>query len=249
MLVEIVILAAGRTFGGAADMTFLSELVLAESSETSGTLTHGGAYIGKFDVGFFPVDGGVTQVIGQTVGSLEDAMTAGARASGGEIAFVGAVGLETSVTFLALARVLLMVVVVEPLFAAETKVVPSQKAREGIAAVVVCSDFDEHDLFVLGRSFEDDLVVVIQGKDNDLVVGEMPLKLREFWNAARAFGNARVTMKGSGFSTLHGSGLSQTPVVDVTTSQIAISFHGDDGACATEFIVILDLDHALFHIQ
>jgi len=115
--------------------------------------------------------------------------------------------------------------------------------------MVVCSDFDEDDLFVLGRSFEDDLVVVIEGKHNQLVVGEMTLKLREFLDAARAFRNARVTMKGSGFSALHGSGLSQTPVVDVTTSQIAVSFHGHNGACATEFILVLDLDHALFDIQ
>jgi len=57
--------------------------------------------------------------------------------SGSGTAFVGAVGLETSVTLLALARVLLMVVVLIGLFAAETKVVPSQKTWEGIAAVVV----------------------------------------------------------------------------------------------------------------
>jgi len=101
----------------------------------------------------------------------------------------------------------------------------------------------------LGRSFEDDLVVVIQGKDDELVVDEMTLKLREFGDAARAFGNARITMKGTSFSSLHGSGLMQTPVVAVTTSQIAIGFHGDDGACATEFILILDLDHTLFTIQ
>ena len=230
-------------------MTFLLELVLAQSSETGGTPTHGGAYVGKWGIGFFPVDGAVSEMIGETVGSQEDAMAGGARVSGSGIAFVGAVGLETSVTFLALARVMLMVVLVIGLFAAEAKVVPSQKAWQGITAVVVCSDFDEDDLFVLRRSFKDDLVVVIQGKDYELVVGEMTLKLREFGDAARAFGNARVTMKGSGFSPLHGSGLMQTPVVAVTTSQIAISFHGDDGACATEFILVLDLDHTLFHIQ
>jgi len=188
-------------------------------------------------------------VIGETLWSQEDAMTGGARVSGGGIPFVGAVGLETSVTFLTLARVLLMIVVLIGLFTAEAKGVPSQKAWEGITAVVVCSDFDEHDLFVLGRSFEDDLVVVIEGKNDELVVNEMTLKLREFGDAARAFGNTCVTMKGSGFSALHGSGLMQTPVVGVTTSQIAIGFHGDDGACATEFILVFDLDHALFDIQ
>jgi len=74
VLVEIVILAAGRTFGGAADMTFLSELVLAESSETGGTPTHGGAYIGKFGVGLFPVHGAVSEVVGETRWSQEDSM-------------------------------------------------------------------------------------------------------------------------------------------------------------------------------
>jgi len=176
-------------------------------------------------------------------------MTGVAGVSGSGIAFVGAVGLETSVTFLALARVMSVIVVVIGLFAAEAKVVPSQKAWQGITAVVVCSDFDEYDLLVLGRSFEDDLVVVIEGKHHELVVGEMTLKLREFGDAARAFGNARIPMKGTSFSTLHGSSLSQTTVVDVTTSQIAVSFHGDDGACATEFILVLDLDHTLFDIQ
>ena len=169
--------------------------------------------------------------------------------SGGGIAFVRAVGLETSVTFLTPARVASVIVLIIGLFTAEAKVVPSQKAWDGIAPVVVCSDFDEDDLLVLRRSFEDDLVVVIQGKHHELVVGEMPLKLREFGDAAGAFGNARISMKGTGFSALHGSCLSQTPVVDVTTSHIAISFHGDDGACATEFILVLDLDHTLFDIQ
>ena len=78
--------------------------------------------------------------------------------SGGGIAFVRAVGLETSVTFLTLARVITVIVVLVRLFTAEAIVVPSQKAWYGIAAVVVCSDFDEDDLFVLGRSFEDDMI-------------------------------------------------------------------------------------------
>jgi len=118
VLVEIVILAAGRTFGGTADMTFLLELVLAQSSETGGTPTHGGAYVGKLGIGFFPVDGAVSEVIGKTVGSQEDAMAGGARVSGGGIAFVGAVGLETSVTFLTLARMTSVIVLLIGLFTA-----------------------------------------------------------------------------------------------------------------------------------
>jgi len=104
---------------------------------------HGGAYIGMFDVGLFSVDGGVSHVIGETLSSQEDAMTGGARVSGGGIAFVGAVGLETSVTFLVLARVLKVIVVLESLFASEAKVVLSKKAWQRIAAVVVCSHFDQ----------------------------------------------------------------------------------------------------------
>ena len=64
MLVEIVILVAGGTFSGAADMTLLLELILAESSETAFTPTHGGTYVGMFGVGFFPVDSAVSEVIG-----------------------------------------------------------------------------------------------------------------------------------------------------------------------------------------
>jgi len=76
-------------------------------------------------------------MIGETLFSQEDAMTGGARVSGGGIGFVGAVGLETSVTFLALARVMTVIVMIEGGFAVEAKVVASQKAWQGIAAMVV----------------------------------------------------------------------------------------------------------------
>ena len=46
--------------------------------------------------------------------------------------------------------------------------------------MVMLAYFDEDDLFLLGRTFEDDLVVVIHGKDHDLVLGEMTLKGSEF---------------------------------------------------------------------
>jgi len=90
-----------------------------------------------FGVGFFPVDSGVSEMIGEALFSQEDAMTGGARVSGGGIGFVRAVSLETSVTFLALARVMTMIILIEGGFTVEAKVVASQKAWQGIAAVVV----------------------------------------------------------------------------------------------------------------
>ena len=34
------------------------------------------------------------------------------------------------------------------------------------------------------------------------------------------------------------------------TAEVAVGFHGDDGACATQFVVVvLDLDDALLEVQ
>ena len=46
--------------------------------------------------------------------------------------------------------------------------------------MVMVTHFDEDDLLVLGWTLENDLIVVIHGKDHDLVVGEMTLKRSEF---------------------------------------------------------------------
>ena len=51
-----------------------------------------------------------------------------------------------------------------------------EESWEGITTVVVFSHFDENDLFVLGRSFEDDLILLIQREYNETIVGKMTLK-------------------------------------------------------------------------
>ena len=125
----------------------------------------------------------------------------------------------------------------------------SEKAWEGVTSVVMGSHFDENDSLVLGRTLENDLIVVIHGKDHNLVIGEMSLKGSEFGYSTRAFGHTRVAMEYLGLSPLKGFASSQTDVVGMTTSVIAIGFHGHDSSSATEFIVVLDLDDALFGIQ
>ena len=64
--------------------------------------------------------------------------------------------------------------------AVKTELIGAEKPWEGITSMVMFTHFDEDDLFVLGWTFEDDLVIVIHGKDYDLVLGEMTLKGSEF---------------------------------------------------------------------
>ena len=71
--------------------------------------------------------------------------------------------------------------------------------------MVVLTHFDEHDLFGLGRSLEDELVLMVHGQDDDLMVGEMALKGIEFGQPARPFGNTGLTMEVLGLSFLNGS--------------------------------------------
>ena len=80
-----------------------------------------------------------------------------------------------------------------------------EKSREGITAVVVFSHLDENDLFVLDRTFEDDLVVVIHREYYKTVINEMTLKRLEFGQSARSFGNACKAMQFLGFLFLNGS--------------------------------------------
>ena len=81
----------------------------------------------------------------------------------------------------------------------------SEEAWEGITSVVMITHFDEDDLLVLRRTLENDLIVVIHGKDHDLVMGEMTLKRGEFGHSARSLGYARVAMQCLGLTFLKGS--------------------------------------------
>ena len=80
----------------------------------------------------------------------------------------------------------------------------SEEAWEGITSVVMVTHFDEDDLLVLGRTLENDLVVMIHGKDHDLVVSEMTLKGSEFGDTARSFGYTGVAMECLSLSSLKG---------------------------------------------
>lgn len=113
--------------------------------------------------------------------------------------------LEAGGTFLANARMVMVVVVVKSGFALDAKMMGAKKSWKGIASVVVLAHFDENDLFGLGRTFEDDLVLLIHGQDHDLMVDEMTLKGVEFGQPARTFGNVGVPMECFGLSFLNGS--------------------------------------------
>ena len=61
-------------------------------------------------------------------------------------------------------------------FTMKAKMIGSEKPWEEITTVVMVTRFDEGNVFVLGRTLEDYLVVVIHGKDHGLVVSEMMMK-------------------------------------------------------------------------
>ena len=83
--------------------------------------------------------------------------------------------------------------------------ISSEEAWEGITSVVMITHFDEDDLLVLGRTLENNLIVVIHGKDHDLVIGEVTLKGSEFGYSARSLGYTRVAMECLGLTFLKGS--------------------------------------------
>ena len=64
--------------------------------------------------------------------------------------------------------------------AVKAEMIGSEEPWEGITSVVMLPHFDENDVFVLGRILENNLIVVIHGKDHDLVASEMTLKGGEF---------------------------------------------------------------------
>ena len=86
----------------------------------------------------------------------------------------------TRVTFLTFARVMRVIVVLVTGFTIDEKMNTTQESGEGITSVVMISHFDENDVFISGWSFEDDLIIVIQGQHDDLVPGEMFLEGVDF---------------------------------------------------------------------
>ena len=89
--------------------------------------------------------------------------------------------------------------------AVKAEVFGSEEAWERITSMVMATYFDEDDVLVLRRTLENDLIVVIHGKDHDLVIGEMPLKRSEFGHSARSLGYVRLAMECLRLSFLKGS--------------------------------------------
>ena len=56
----------------------------------------------------------------------------------------------------------------------------TRESRQGLTSVVMMSHFDENDVFISRWSFEDDLIIVVQGQHDDLVLGEMFLEGVDF---------------------------------------------------------------------
>ena len=209
MGVEIAVFFARGAFGGSAHVTRL-DLARSEESIASWTFLLGPA--DAFDlfvgIGFFSVGDGIGTMIVQTTFPEEEPMATSARMFeriGGSSSKVLALGLAAGGTFLTNARMVMVVVVMKSGFAFDAKMMRAKKSWKGIASVVVLSHFDENDLFGLGRTFEDDLVLLIHGQDYDLIVDEMTLKGVEFGQPARTFGNVSIAMECFGLSFLNGS--------------------------------------------
>ena len=249
--VEIVIFFAGGAFSRTADVSRL-DLAWAEETVASRAFLGGPAH--AFDlfgwISLLSVGGRVRFVIGETLFPEEEPVTTAAgmleRLPGSTI---WTPGLKAGGTFLTLAGVVIIIVVVKADLALNTKMILTQETWERVTPVVVLTHFDEHDLFGLRRSLEDELVLMIHGQDHDLMVSEMTLKRLEFGQPARSFGNVGLTMEVSGVSFLNGSASFQTVVLGVTTAEVAVGFHGDDSAGATQFIIVLDFHHTSLRVQ
>ena len=207
--VEIAVLFARGAFGRSADMVGL-DLAGSKESMAFGAFLDGPAH--AFDtfggIGFFAVGGGVRLVVGETVFPEEEPMTTATGMVQRHLrldSIILAPGLMAGGAFLAFAGVVFVTVVVETRLALDAKITLAQEIWEGVTSVVMVTHFDEYDLFGLRRSLEDDLVFVIYGQDDDLMVNEMALKGLEFGQPARPFGNAGLSMEVAGVSFLNGS--------------------------------------------
>ena len=182
MSLKIAVLFAGRTFGGTAHVTRCN-LVGSEESVTVVALTYGIADIchAFSHVGSLSIDDGVKVMIPHTLFSKEGTVTLRALVTR-DLAWskVQASCLMTRVAFLAFTRVMQVIVVLVTGFTIDAKINTTQESREGITSVVMISHFDENDVFISRWSFEDDLVHVIQGQHNNLVLREMFLEGVDF---------------------------------------------------------------------
>lgn len=119
-------------------------------------------------------------MVEEALGSKEGTATGGARESGRSSGSgkVNAIGLVATLAFPAGTQVVPQVITVEALFAFQTVIGFPKKFGQGMAYIVVFSDFDETQQFVVGLvgAFEDDLVAMVGGHDHDLVISQDYLK-------------------------------------------------------------------------
>ena len=120
-------------------------------------------------------------MIAHTLFSEEGALTSGALVTRDlPWSKVHASRLFASMTFLAFTRVMRVIVLLVTGFTIDAKINTPQEPRQGITSVVMMSHFDENDVFISGWSFEDDLIIVVQGQHDNLVVGEKFLEGVDF---------------------------------------------------------------------
>ena len=175
-----MILLTGWAFRDPTDVT---RFVGSEESVTVGTLAHGGTH--RFDlfgsVGSFPVEGRIHVMVTKALLAKEFAMESRTSVMGllsTTLVIITTLSLTTSATFLALARMMLYVIVIETGLALDAKVTTFHVARERIAAMIVFSDFDEDELFILGWSRDD-----------------AEIKRFDLGSTARTFGDCRSAMQ------------------------------------------------------
>ena len=144
-------------------------------------------------------------MIRQALFSEEGAVTTRAGVSGVVgTTIIFTVGLTAGGTFLTAAGVMMDVIGLVAFLALDAKVILSYEGGNGIATVVMVTHFDEDDSFLTWWTFENDLIIMIQGKHHDLIIGEMALEGVEFGDAARSFGDTRSLMECLGLSGLSG---------------------------------------------
>ena len=182
MSLKITVLFARRTFGSTAHVMHF-DLVRPEESVTVFAFAYGTANaLDTFSrLGSLSIGGGIDVMIAHTLFSKEGALTSRALVMRDlPWSKVHASRLITCVTFLAFTRVMRVIVVFVTGFTIDAKMNTTQESRQGITSVVMMSHFDENNVFVSGWSFEDDLIIVIQGQHGDLVLGEMFLEGVDF---------------------------------------------------------------------
>ena len=118
-------------------------------------------------------------MVNHTLFTEEFTMASRARATGllsVTLQVILTLGLTARATFLTIAGMMMDVIGAETFLALDTEIVGPEESWERVAPVVVVSHFDENDLLVSGRSFEDDLILLIHRKYDETVVGEMTLE-------------------------------------------------------------------------